>query len=138
MDPMTAFTALKVVGGVAKGLAGRSQAMTDAARQEAEASLAETQALQRDTASRDELTRFLSSTQAARAANGLSATSPNALKIMAEASQVSNRERMVMSSGDRQRAANLRAGAAASRRAGSLSLLTGVVSGGIPLAQSFM
>ena len=138
MDPMTAFTALKVVGGVAKGLAGRSQAMTDAARQEAEASLAETQALQRDTASRDELTRFLSSTQAARAANGLSATSPNALKIMAEASQVSNSERMVMSSGDRQRAANLRAGASASRRAGNLSLLTGVVSGGIPLAQSFM
>ena len=135
---MEALTAFKVVGAVAGGLAKRSQAMTDAARQEAEASLAETQALQRDTASRDELSRFISSTQAARAANGLSATSPNALKIMAEASQVSNSERMVMSSGDRQRAANLRAGASASRRAGNLSLLTGVVSGGIPLAQSFM
>ena len=135
---MEALTAFKVVGAVAGGLAKRSQAMTEAARQEAEASLAETQALQRDTASRDELSRFISSTQAARAANGLSATSPNALKIMAEASQVSNSERMVMSSGDRQRAANLRAGASASRRAGSLSLLTGVVSGGIPLAQHFM
>lgn len=138
MDPATAFTAFKVIGGVAKGLAAHSQGMTDAARQESESLLAETQALQRDANSRDELTRFLSTTQAARSANGLSATSPNALVLMDEANLVSNRERMVQSSGDRQRAANLRAGAKASRSGARLSLLTGAVSAGIPLAEHFM
>lgn len=132
---MEALTAFKVVGAVAKGLSARSQAMTDAARQDAEAKLADTQALQRDTASRDELTRFLSTTQAARSANGLSALSPNAIKLAAEAGKVSNSERMVQSSGYKQRAANLRAGARASRRGANLSLLTGGASAGVSLAE---
>jgi len=135
---MEAFTAFKVIGAAAGGLAKHSQGMTDAARQDSEALLAETQALQRDANLRDELTRFLSTTQASRSANGLSATSPNALVLMNEANLVSNNERMIQSSDDRQRAANLRAGAKASRTGARFSLLTGVASAGIPLAEHFM
>lgn len=132
---MEALTAFKVIKTVTSGLANRAQGMTDAARQDAEAKLADTQALQRDAASRDELTRFLSTTQAARSAKGLSALSPNAIKLASEASKVSNSERMVQSSGDKQRAANLRAGAKASRRGANLSLLTGAASAGVSLAE---
>ncbi len=135
---MQAMTAFQVIGGLAKGLAGRAAGISEAARQDSEARLAETQGLQRDAASRDELTRFLSTTQSARAANGLGSLSPNALILMRDASKVSNSERMVQSANDRQRAANLRAGAAASRRGASLSLITGAAEGGIPLAQSFL
>lgn len=133
---MMALTAFKVVTAVAGGISNYQKQMGDAARLDSEARLADTQALQRDAASRDELDRFLSGTSAARAANGLSANSPNALKLASEANRVYNSERMIQTSGDRQRAANLRAGAKSLRKSAKLSLLTGVVSGGIPLAQS--
>lgn len=133
---MQAFTAFQVAGGVAKGVAGYQSGMADAARQTHEARLADTHALQRDANLRDELSRFLSTTRAARAANGLSATSPNALLLMKDANETSNRERKIMSDGDRQRAANLRAGAAASKRGARMSLLTGVISGGTSYYQS--
>lgn len=136
MDPVTAMVAMQVAGGVAKGVAGHQSGMADAARQTHQARLADTQALQRDASLRDELTRFISTTTAARAANGLSATSPNALLLMKDARETSNKERRIMSNSDRQKAANLRAGAKASKRAARMSLLTGVIAGGSAYAKS--
>lgn len=133
---MEAMVAFQVIGAVAKGLSARSQGMADAARQEAEARLSETQGLQRDTQSRDELDRFLGTQRSARSANGLSATSPNALLLMQDANVVSNTDRQIVSANYSQQAANLRAGAKASRRGANLSLLTGVASAGASLAQA--
>lgn len=134
-DPATAMITTQVVGGVAKGLQGNAQAMNEAARADAQAALAETQALQRDTQARDELERFLSSVQAARAANGLSSRSPNALVLEQDARRQSTSERLRNRADDRQRAANFRAAGQGYRRQGRMSLVTGAVSGGIPLAQ---
>ncbi|MGB1214966.1 MAG: hypothetical protein ACPG4X_16480 [Pikeienuella sp.] len=135
MDPATAMVGLQVVSGVAKGMAGRAKGMSDAARQESEAQLAETQALQRDTIARDDLSAFLSSQRAARGANGLSATSPNALLLASEATLQGNRSREINRADDYQRAANYRTAAAASRDQGRMSLFTGVTQAGVSLAQ---
>jgi hypothetical protein len=132
------FAAASATSALTGGLAARSAGLTEAARQESEARLADTQALQRDTQLRDELSRFLSTTQSARAANGLSATSPNAIKLISEATKVSSQERLVQTGNDRQRAANLRAGASASRRGAKMSLLTGVVRAAVPITQRYI
>lgn len=127
---------VQAVGAVAKGASESAQAMSDADRMEAEARLADTQALQRDTNLRDELNRFLSATESARAANGLSSSSPNALLLMKEAGRVSARERTIQTANDRQRAANLRAGARGRRKTARMSLFTGAIGGAIPLIQT--
>jgi hypothetical protein len=133
-----AMVAFQVIGAAASGLAAVSQSMNESARMESEARLAETQALQRDTLARDELTRFLSSVKAARAANGLSSTSPNARILEKEATDVNDDERLRFRADDRQRAQNFRTSAAAARSAGRFSLVTGFANAGVPLAQYSM
>ena len=64
-----ALMAFQVVGAVAGGLSKRAEAMDASARATSEARLAETQALQRDTAAREDLSRFLGTVRSARAAN---------------------------------------------------------------------
>lgn len=137
MDPMTLVTFAKAGSAVASGLGAMSQGMTEAARQDSEARLAETQALQRDTNARDDLNAHLSATRAARAANGLSALSPNALKLTSEANRIMTNERQIMTANDRQRAANLRAGAKASRQGAAISLVTGVAKAAVPVGQYY-
>lgn len=137
-DPITWFTILSATSAVATGVAGMSQAMNESARLESEARMAETQALQRDTQARDELTRFLSTVKAARSANGLSSNSPNAYILSKEASETSTDERLRLRADDRQRAANFRTAASASRTQGMFSLITGVAKGGVSIAQSRM
>ena len=110
--------------------------MSNAARLDAEAKLAETQALQRDTQARDELRRTIGAIQAARAANGLSAYSPNAILLEKTTSEVSRREREIQVTDYRQHAMNKRNDAAAARASGRMSLLTNVVSAAVPIAQS--
>lgn len=132
-DPVTAFTILSAGASVAKGVSERAAAMDESARLESEARLAETQALQRDTQARDELTRFLSSVRAARSANGLSASSPNARLLEADAITTSDDERLRTRADDRQRAANFRTAAASARRSGTFSLLTGAFGAAVPL-----
>lgn len=131
MDPFTAF---QMIGAVAGGMAQASASMDEAARYESEARLADTQALQRDTQNRDELRRFLSTVRAARAANGLSASSPNAYVLEKDAIDTSDDERLRQRADDRQRAANFRAAAKSSRTQARYSLLTGVAKAGVPLA----
>lgn len=130
-----ALTAFKVAGPVLGGLAANAQGMNESARLESEARLAETQALQRDTAARDELSRFLSTIRASRAANGLSANSPNALILEKEARETSDQDRLRQRANDRQRAANFRAAAKSARQGARFSLLTGVAKGGVALGQ---
>jgi len=127
--------AFQVVAAVGKGLAARSEAMSESARAESEARLADTQALQRDTLARDDLNRFLSSVRASRAANGLSSQSPNAMVLEKEGRESSDHNRLVQRADDRQRAANFRTAAKSYRRKGNFSLLTGVASAGVPLAK---
>ena len=133
MDPFT--SALSAGGALFSGVADSHAKKSQARNLDAQARLADTQALQRDTHSRSELSKFLSTTNSARAVNGLSAISPNAMKLLSEANRVSNSERLVQSSNDRQRAANLRAGAMSARRGARLSLITGVVNAGVPIAE---
>lgn len=135
MNPATAMVGLQVVSGVAKGMAARAKGMDEAARLESEAKLAGTQALQRDTIARGDLDAFLSSIRAARAANGLSLTSPNAIAYEMEAILQGDRARRTQRADDSQRVVNLRTGAQSARRGARLSLLTGVVSAGVPLAE---
>lgn len=135
MDPFSAFQVVAAVGG---GLSKRAEAMGEAARAESEARLADTQALQRDTQSRDELRRFLGSVAAARAGSGLSTTSPNARILTGEARKVSDDDRLRSRADDRQRAANFRTAARNYRSAGRVSLISGVASAGIPLAEAYM
>lgn len=135
-DPVTIFTAFKVVAGVASTVATVSANMDQAARAESEARLADTQALQRDTIARDELTRYLSTVRAARGANGLSADSPNAWVLRKEADDTSTDERLRLRADDRQRAANFRASAKSYKKAGKFSLVTGLATGaGVPIAE---
>lgn len=138
MDPITLFAVGSAVSAGAQGLAGAAQGKAEANRMDAEARLADTQALQRDTQLRDELDRFISSQRSARAANGLSGTSPNALLMFNEANKVSSEERTVQTANDRQRAANLRAGAAGARRGAKFSLITGLARAAVPITQDFM
>lgn len=135
MDPMTAFTALQVVVGGASAMAAHAEAMDQSARQESEARLADTQALQRDTIARDELTRFLSSVRSARAANGLSADTPNAFILEKTAIKESDSNRLLERADDQQRAANYRAAAKSSRKSALYSLVTGAAKAAIPLAE---
>jgi len=135
MDPALGYTVLKTTTAVASGLAGRSQAMSEHARAESEARLAETQALQRDTIARDDLNSFLSSMRAARAANGLSSTSPNAMVLAGAAIRQSDKDRIRARSDDRQKAANFRSSANSYQSAGRWSLASGLVRGGVPIAQ---
>lgn len=135
MTPALGFMILQAGSAVAGGLAKRSEAMSESARMESEARLADTQALQRDTQARNELSRFLSGVTAARAANGLSATSPNAQILMGEATKVSDDERLVNRANDRQRAANFRTAAKSARSSARWSLVTGLANAAVPLAQ---
>lgn len=132
---MQAFTAFQVIGAVAGGMADRAQNMDQAARADSEARLADTQALQRDTAARGELDRFLGTVSAARAANGLSSRSPNALLLEKEGMDVMDGERLRQRADDRQRAANFRAAAKGYRKAGRMSLLTGITNAFVPLGE---
>lgn len=135
MDPVTGFAVASAGSAIMGGLSGRAQGMSDAARQESEARLADTQALQRDTIARGDLDAFLSTMRSSRAANGLSATSPNARVLEAEAIMQGNKGRLIERADSRQQAANLRAGAKASRSAGNWSLATGLVKAAIPISQ---
>lgn len=135
MDPVTGFAVASAGASVMKGMAGRSQAMSDAARQESEARMAETQGLQRDTIARGDLDAFLSTMRASRSANGLSSTSPNARVLEAAAILEGNKGRLIERADSSQQAANLRAGAKASRSAGNWSLATGLVGAAIPISQ---
>lgn len=137
MDPVSAFTVLKAASVGATALSTRSAAMGEAANLEAQASLSETQALQRDTASRGELDRALSGINAARAANGLSAFSPNAQVLRQNAQQVMDRERLIERANYRQQAQNLRTAATNRRRQGSMSLIGGVFKAGLPIAEYY-
>lgn len=127
MDPISLFTGLQVAGGISTGLQRSAQNSSEAVRLQNEARLHDTQALQRDTDLRGELDRSLSTIQAARAANGLSALSPNAISLVREATEASTEDRQILTGNDRQRAANARAGATAARRGARLSLVTGFV-----------
>lgn len=131
MDPFTAF---QVIGAVAGGVAQASASMDEAARYQSQARLADTQALQRDTQNRDELARFLSTVQAARAANGLSANSPNAYVLEKNAMETSDDERLRQRADDRQNAANFRAAAKSAKKQAGFSLITGFAKAGVPLA----
>lgn len=134
MDP---FTALTAGSALLKGVAGAKAGNQEAANMEAEARLADTQALQRDTQLRDELSRFMSSMQSSRSANGLSNSSPNAMMLMANANKVSSEERTRMTANDKQRAPNLRAGAKSKRRGVKFSLVTGIATAAVPVAQYY-
>jgi len=131
-----ALTALRAGSAFAKGKAEQQQQLSEADRMESEAFLADTQALQRDTALRGELDRSLSTNLAARAANGLSALSPNAMKLMNEARTVSDNERRIMVGDYKMKGRNLRVAASAKRAGARRSLLTGVIGAAIPIAQS--
>tara|TARA_R110000851_G_scaffold22626_6_gene66997 strand:- start:3910 stop:4323 length:414 start_codon:yes stop_codon:yes gene_type:complete len=126
------------VGGSLFSAAGASaQSKSEANNMDAEARLADTQALQRDTQLRDELSTFMSSLKSSRAANGLSGTSPNALLLAQNANEISSKERTTQTANDRQRAANLRAGASNRRRGARLSLVTGIARAAVPIAQHY-
>lgn len=135
-DPVTLFAVTAAAGAVATGVQQNQQAKAQAARLDAEARLASTQALQRDTQARDELRRSLSAIQSARSANGLGIYSPNARLLEQETSRVSRREREITVADYRQRSANLTSEAAGTRRAGRMSLLTSAVKAAVPIAQS--
>jgi hypothetical protein len=130
-----ALIGFQVAGAVAQGLGQRAEAMNEAARADAQARLADTQALQRDTIARGELDRFLSSVRAARAANGLSANSPNAQVLEAAAISQSDQERLLERSNYRQQAENFRTAASSYRSSAKWSLFTGLVNAAVPLAQ---
>lgn len=134
-DPVTIFTALSVVGSVAGGVAESSSQMDEAARYESEARLADTQALQRDTQNRDELTRFLSTVQVARASNGLSPNSPNAYVLERAAIDQSDDDRLRQRADDRQRNLNYLSAAKSSRRSAKFSLVTGFTNAAVPLGE---
>lgn len=130
-----AATGFKVLTGVASGVSAFAGGMQEAANDESMARLADTQALQRDTLARNDLDDFLAGLRASRAANGLSAFSPNARVLEMDARETMDRDRLINRAGDRQRAANFRSSAKARRRGARLSLVTGVASGGVPLAE---
>lgn len=135
MDPITAFTGLKVASAAFTGISGFAQGKAQQANLENQAILAETQAFQRDTYAREELTRFLGSVRAARSANGLSANSPNAYLLNKSARVQSDRDRLIQRNDSLMQAANYRAAAASAGRGAAFSLATGAVSAGIPIAE---
>ena len=130
------LTGLKVAGGVASALQARSAGMAQSANLRAQAQLQETQALQVDTQHRDELDQYLGAAQVARAANGLSSSSPNALRIFNDANVIKGRERARDVANFRQRAANTRAAAGAAARGARFNFFGGLIDAGIPLAEA--
>lgn len=130
-----AMMGFQVVGAVASGMQQRADAMDQAAQQELNARLAETQTLQRDTIAREDLLSAQSATQAARAANGLSPITPNALQIYNDRRSQADRDRLVAKADGQQRVANFKTAAKSSRRRGRMSLATGLFKAGVPLAQ---
>jgi hypothetical protein len=138
-DPITAtFVGLKAASSFADGLQGRAKNLNEAAKADAQARLADTQALQRDTAARDDLARFLSSVQASRAANGLSARSPNAQVLERDTVSRADDDRLRQRADDRQRAANFRAAGKSFRSAARMSLITGTMKAGASIAGGMM
>lgn len=135
MDPVTMFMVASAVSAGAQGIAGYQSGKAEADNLDAQARLSDTQALQRDTQLRGELERFNSSMKSARAANGLSGTSPNALMLLQNANEVSSKERTTQTGNDRQRSANLRAGATGARRGARMSLITGMAKAAVPIAE---
>jgi hypothetical protein len=135
MDPITALVVTQVASAGASAVSNYGAAMDDAAQNELNARLAETQALQRDTLAREDLLRAESSVRAARGANGLSSTSPNAMALFAERRDASDRDRLISRADDRQKAANYKSAAASSRSSAKWSLGTGLVKAAVPLAQ---
>jgi hypothetical protein len=132
MEAYVALTAISTLAGAASASAN-SKSMANEA--EAQSRLAETQALQRDTASREELDVFLSGLQASRAANGLSSRSPNAILLESKNRNASDHNRLVQRADDRQRAANFRTSAQNHRRKANFSIMTGIAKAGVPLAE---
>ncbi len=130
-----ALTALQVAGTVATAAQARSTAMDEQAQQELNARLAETQALQRDTLAREDLKRAESATRAARGANGLSGSSPNAAVLFKERRDASDRDRLIARADDRQRAANYRTAAKSAGSRAKWSLATGLVKSAVPIGQ---
>lgn len=135
MDPSTAYTALEVGSGVASIFAGQAEAMNEEAKARSAAYLAETQALQRESVSNDELVRFISTTRAARGANGLSINSPNARILEQDAQTAARRDRLIAKTDDKVRARNFRNAASSYRSSRRMSLLTGGIKSAIPLAE---
>ncbi|WP_162947027.1 hypothetical protein [Ruegeria sp. EL01] len=136
MDPFTGFmVAASAVSSLASGAAQSANAMSEGARLDSEAKLAETQTLQRDTIARDDLNSFLSTVRASRAANGLSSNSPNAVLLETTSVRNADRDRVIQRADGTQRAANFRTAAKSARRSGRFSLLTGVLGAAVPLAQ---
>lgn len=135
MDPITFVTAAKAASAGLGAVSSYAKGVNEEARLKSEARLAETQALQRDTISREELGRTLSGIRAARGANGLSAFSPNALLLMKTAGDNSAQDRQINRSNSAQQAANLRASAKSAKRRGTLGLLTGMAKTAIPIYQ---
>lgn len=137
MDPISGLTVLKAASAGAGALASHSAAMGEEAQQELNAKLAETQGMQRDTNSREELQRAESAVRAARGANNLSGDSPNAALLFKERRNASDRDRTIRRSDDRMRAENFRRAAASSRRRGRMSLFTGAIKTAIPIAEYY-
>lgn len=135
MEAKAAFTVLKAGSAIAGGLGRRSQAMSQEAQAKSQEYLAETQALQREAVANDDLVRFLSTTRAARTANGLSISSPNGRLLEQDAQRISRRDRLIAKSDDKVRASNFRNAARSYRSVGQMSLVTGAVGGAVPLAQ---
>lgn len=131
----TALTGFAVVASMAQGLQGHAEAMNEQAQNELYAKLAETQALQRDTLAREDFIRADSATRAARGANGLSSSSPNAGILFKERLKASDRDRLIARADDRQRAQNYRTAAKAAGTRARWSLVTGFSKAAVPIAR---
>lgn len=136
-DPITAFTIASVASAGTSAIAARTAAMEESAQQELNARLADTQALQRDTLAREELTRAESAVRAARGANGMSASSPNAFVLFDERREASDRDRLIARSDDRQRAANYRTAAQSAKSRARFSLASGLTKAAVPMSQYY-
>ena len=135
-DPISgAYVALKAGSALAEGMQGRAQNLNEAAKADAQAKLADTQALQRDTAARDELERFIGSMRVARASSGMSLNSPNAIVLEQDSRNTSDDQRLRNRADDRQRAANFRAAAKSYKSAAKYSMVTGIAKAGMSIAQ---
>lgn len=138
MDPVSATAAVavgKTASSVLGGFAARSQALDAEAQAKSEAYLAGTQTLQRDTASRNELTSFLSTVKVARSANGLSPFSPNARVLESASVAQATKDRIRQRTDGNIEQQNFLNAAKQYRSSGNIALATGLVKGGISLGQ---
>lgn len=119
---------------VFQGIAAKQNAEAQAAREELNARLEETNGLQRDTIAREELAATLGSIRAARGGRGL--TSPTALSFLQEADERLSSDRTVELLNSRQRAADRRQSARQLRRQGRISLISGVSQAGLSLFET--